>query len=133
MVVKTLLGSSELAFLIRQIDEYIQVMEVLIRKPPLWIPENSHWRGISGKSCLSANRPNVGERAFPNSLATPRSAGIDDGVPRLGQLLQCGRSLVSQLVLTPARLCSMPSACVTSRNIQNSFAERGATNSRSRR
>src|SRR5215472_56621 len=104
MVVKTPLDSRELAFLIRQIDEDIQVMEVLIRKTPLWIPENSHWRGISGKSCLSANRPNVGERAFPNSLARRRSAGIDDGVPRLGQLPQCGRSLVPQLVLTPARL-----------------------------
>ena len=34
MVVKTLLDSRELAFLIRQIDEYIQVMEVLIRKTP---------------------------------------------------------------------------------------------------
>ena len=34
MVVKTLLDSSELAFLIRQIDEYIQVMEVLTRKTP---------------------------------------------------------------------------------------------------
>ena len=32
MVVKTLLDSSELAFLIRQIDEYIQVIEVLIRE-----------------------------------------------------------------------------------------------------
>src|SRR5215813_5024228 len=133
MVVKTLLGSSELALLIRQIDEYIQVMEVLIRKSPLWIPENSHWRGISGKSCLSANTPNVSERAFPKILARRRSAGIDDGVPRLGQLPQCGRWLVPQLLLTPARLCSMPSACVTFRNIQNSFAERGATNSRTRR
>lgn len=34
MVVKTVLDSRELAFLIRQIDEYIQVMEVLIRKTP---------------------------------------------------------------------------------------------------
>jgi hypothetical protein len=34
MVVKTLLDSRELAFLIRQIDEYIQAMEVLIRKTP---------------------------------------------------------------------------------------------------
>ena len=34
MVVKMLLDSRELAFLIRQIDEYIQVMEVLIRKTP---------------------------------------------------------------------------------------------------
>ena len=34
MVVKTLLDSRELAFLIRQMDEYIQVMEVLIRKTP---------------------------------------------------------------------------------------------------
>ena len=34
MVVKTLLDSRELAFLIRQIDEYIQVIEVLIRKTP---------------------------------------------------------------------------------------------------
>ena len=34
MVVKTLLDARELAFLIRQIDEYIQVMEVLIRKKP---------------------------------------------------------------------------------------------------
>ena len=33
-MVKTLLDSRELAFLIRQIDEYIQVMEVLIRKTP---------------------------------------------------------------------------------------------------
>ena len=32
MVVKTLLDAQ--AFLIRQIDEYIQVMEVLIRKTP---------------------------------------------------------------------------------------------------
>src|SRR5215467_9472193 len=84
MMVKTVLDARELAFLIRQIDEYIQVMEVLIRKTPLWIPENSHCRGISGKSCLSANRPNVGERAFPKSLARRRSAGIDDGVPDLG-------------------------------------------------
>ena len=30
----TVLDSRELAFLIRQIDEYIQVMEVLIRKTP---------------------------------------------------------------------------------------------------
>ena len=35
MVVKTLLDSRELAFLIRQIDEYIQVMEVLIARRPL--------------------------------------------------------------------------------------------------
>ena len=34
MVVKTVLDSRELAFLIRQIDEYIQVMEVLISKTP---------------------------------------------------------------------------------------------------
>ena len=34
MVVKTVLDSRELAFLIRQIDEYIQVTEVLIRKMP---------------------------------------------------------------------------------------------------
>ena len=33
-MVKTVLDSRELAFLIRQIDEYIQVMEVLIRKTP---------------------------------------------------------------------------------------------------
>src|SRR5262249_42732972 len=111
MVVKTVLDSHELAFLIRQIDEYIQVMEVLIRKTP---PENWHGRGISGKSCLSANRPSMGERAIPKGLARRRSAGIDDGVPRLGQVPQCGCSLVPQLVLTPARLCSMPSACVTS-------------------
>src|SRR5215468_647752 len=133
MVVKTLLDARELAFLIRQIDEYIQVMEVLIRKTLALDTGELALGGISGKSCLSANRPNVGERAFPKSLARRRSAGIDDGVPRLGQLPQGGRSLVPQLVLTPARLCSMPSACVTSRNIQNSFAERGATNSRSRR
>jgi hypothetical protein len=31
-VVKTALDSRELTFLIRQIDEYIQVMEVMIRK-----------------------------------------------------------------------------------------------------
>src|SRR5262245_50502009 len=131
MVVKTLLDAQ--AFLIRQIDEYIQVMEVLIRKTPALDTGELALGGISGKSCLSANRPNVGERAFPKSLARRRSAGIDDGVPPLGQLPQCGRSLVPQLALTPARLCSMPSACVTSRNIQNSFAARGATNSRSRR
>jgi len=34
MVVKTFLDSRELAFLTRQIDEYIHVMEVLIRKTP---------------------------------------------------------------------------------------------------
>ena len=34
MVVKTALDSREQAFLICQIDEYIQVMEVLIRKTP---------------------------------------------------------------------------------------------------
>src|SRR5215831_8434358 len=133
MVVKSLLDSRELAFLIPQIDEYIRVMEVLIRKTRFGYRRTRIWRGISGKSCLSANRPNVGERAFPKSLAKRRSAGIDDGVPRLGQLPQCGRSPVPQLVLTPARLCSMPNACVTSRNIQNSFAEHGATNFRSRR
>ena len=33
-MVKTVLDSRELAFLIRQIDEYIQVMEVLISKTP---------------------------------------------------------------------------------------------------
>jgi hypothetical protein len=33
-VFKTILDSRELAFLIRQIDEYIQVMEVMIRKTP---------------------------------------------------------------------------------------------------
>src|SRR5215471_12722022 len=133
MVAKTLLDSRELAFLIRQIDEYIQVMEVLIRKTPaLDTGELALARNLQ-KSCLSANRLNVAERALPKGLARRRSAGIDDGVPRLGQVPQCGRSLVLQLVSTPARLCSMPSACVTSRNIQNSFAERGATNSRSRR
>ena len=31
---KTILDSRELAFLIRQIDEYIQVMELMIRKTP---------------------------------------------------------------------------------------------------
>ena len=31
---KTILDARELAFLIRQIDEYIQVMEVMIRKTP---------------------------------------------------------------------------------------------------
>ena len=31
---KTILDARELAFLIRQIDEYIQVMEVIIRKTP---------------------------------------------------------------------------------------------------
>ena len=31
---KTVLDSGELAFLIRQIDEYIQVMEFMIRKTP---------------------------------------------------------------------------------------------------
>src|SRR5215467_13440173 len=69
---------------------------------PRWLecilPENSHWRGISGKSCLSPNRPNVGQRAFRNSLARRRSAGTDDGVPPLGKLPQCDRSLVPQLV-----------------------------------
>ena len=133
MVVKTLLDSRELAFLIRQIDEYSQVMEILIRKKPALDAGGLHWRGISGKSCLPANRPSVGERALPKSLARRRSADIDDGVPQLGQVPQCGRSLVPQLILTPARLRSMPSACVTSRNIQNSFAERGATNSHCRR
>jgi len=34
MVFKTALDSRELAFLLRQIDEYIRVMEVLIRKTP---------------------------------------------------------------------------------------------------
>jgi hypothetical protein len=34
MVVKTVLDSRELAFLIRQIDEYLRVMKVLIRKTP---------------------------------------------------------------------------------------------------
>src|SRR5215831_18688865 len=132
MVVETVLDSRERAFLIRQIDEYIQVMEVLIRKKPaldtgeLALARNLRKKLLVGKQ---AER----ERAFPKSLARRRSAGIDDGVPRLGQLPQCGRSLVPQLILTPARLCSMPSACVTSRNIQNSFAERAATNSRSRR
>ena len=33
-MVRTVLDSREPAFLIRQIDEYIQVMEVLIRKTP---------------------------------------------------------------------------------------------------
>jgi len=33
-VFKTILDSRELAFLIRQIDEFIQVMEVMIRKTP---------------------------------------------------------------------------------------------------
>jgi hypothetical protein len=33
-VVNTDLDSRELAFLIRQIDEYIQVMELMIRKTP---------------------------------------------------------------------------------------------------
>jgi hypothetical protein len=33
-VAKTALDSRELTFLIRQIDEYIQVMEVMIRKTP---------------------------------------------------------------------------------------------------
>ena len=33
-MVKTVLDSRERAFLIRQIDEYIQVMEILIRKTP---------------------------------------------------------------------------------------------------
>jgi hypothetical protein len=33
-VFKTVLDSGELAFLIRQIDEYIQVMEFMIRKTP---------------------------------------------------------------------------------------------------
>src|SRR5215472_269295 len=99
MVVKTLLDAR--AFLIRQIDEYIQVMEILIRKTPaLDTGELALARNLK-KSCLSANRPNVGERAFPKSLARRRSAGIDDGVPRLGQLPQCGRSLGPQLLLTP--------------------------------
>src|SRR5215472_13471199 len=133
MVVKTLLDSRELAFLIRQIEEYIQVMELLIRKTPALDTGELALAMNLRKSCLSANRPTVGERALPKSLARRRSAGIGDGVFRLGQPPQCGRSLVPQLVLTLARLCSMPSACVTSRNIQNSFAERGATNSRSRR
>ena len=31
---KTVLDSGELAFLIRQIDEYIQVMEIMVRKTP---------------------------------------------------------------------------------------------------
>jgi hypothetical protein len=33
-VFKTVLDSGELAFLIRQIDEYIRVMEFMIRKTP---------------------------------------------------------------------------------------------------
>ena len=133
MVVKTVLDSRELAFLIRQIDEYIQVMEVLIRKTPaLDTGELALARNLK-KELLVGKQAGLGERALPKSLARRRSAGIDDGVPRLGQVPQCGRSLVPQRVLAPARLCSMPSACVTSRNIQNSFAECGATSSRSRR
>ena len=44
MVVKTLPDSRELAFLIRQIDEYIQVMEVLIRKTPALDTGELAWR-----------------------------------------------------------------------------------------
>src|SRR5215471_748583 len=63
MVVKTLLDSRELAFLIRQIDEYIQVMESSARRP-LWIPANSHWRGISGKAaCRQTGRTWAKERS----------------------------------------------------------------------
>src|SRR5215471_6739017 len=133
MVVKTLLDSRELAFLIRQMDEYIQVMEVLIRKTPaLDTGELALARNLR-KKLLVGKQAERGRKSVTKGLARRRSAGIDDGVPRLGQVPQCGRSLVPQLVSTPARLGSMPSACVTSRNIQNSFAERGARNSRSRR
>src|SRR5262245_26042191 len=108
-------------------------MEVLIRKKPaLDTGELALARNLR-KKLLVGKQAERGRKSVLKSLARRRSAGIDDGVPRLGQLPQCGRSLVPQLVLTPARLCSMPNACVTSRNIQNSFAERGAMNSRSRR
>ena len=56
---KTVLDSRELAFLIRQIDEYIHVMEFLIRKPPaldtgeLALARNLRTKLIVGKQAES--------------------------------------------------------------------------------
>src|SRR5215831_3845852 len=114
--------------------KYIQVMAVLIRETPaldtgeLEIGEESQEKA----ACRQTGRPWAKERSQRFWLGGAALVSMME-FPQLGQLPQCGRSLVPQLVLTLARLCSMPSACVTSRNIQNSFAERGATNSHCRR
>jgi hypothetical protein len=58
-VVKTALDSRELAFLIRQIDEYIQAMEVMIRTAPaldtgeLALARNLRTKLIVGKQAES--------------------------------------------------------------------------------
>jgi hypothetical protein len=58
-VVKTALDSRELTFLIRQIDEYIQVMEVMIRTTPaldngeLALARNLRTKLIVGKQAES--------------------------------------------------------------------------------
>src|SRR5215831_2081554 len=94
MVVKTLLDSRELAFLIRQIDEYIQVMEVLIRKTPALDTGELALARTLRKKLIVGEQAERGRKSVPKELARRRSAGIDDGVPRLGQLPQCDRSLV---------------------------------------
>src|SRR5262249_16358255 len=73
MVVKTLLDSRELAFLIPQIDEYIQVMEVLIRKTPAL---------DTGELALARNLRKkllVGKQAERGRKSVPKESGFVAG------------------------------------------------------
>src|SRR5437763_1489247 len=62
------LDSRELKFLIRQIDEYIQVTEFMIRKTAALIIENSRWPETSGRSLVQANRRTSAEEHCQNRL-----------------------------------------------------------------
>jgi hypothetical protein len=69
-MVKTLLDSRELAFLIRQIDEYIQVMEVLIARRPLCLD--------TGELALARNLRKkllVGKQAERERKSVPKQSG----------------------------------------------------------
>src|SRR4029434_5938027 len=108
-------------------------MKVMIRTTPALDNGELAWARNLRTKLIVLKQPNRGEGALPKSLARRHNAGIDDGVPQLGQVPQCGRSRVPQPASVRARLSSVPSACVISPNIQHSFAECGATRSRSRR
>ncbi len=84
----TTLDLRELEFLIRQIDEYIRVMELMIRKTPA-LDQRELALARKLKTKLSrANRANIGGRTLRPSPARRRVAGIDDEVRLPQEFLQ---------------------------------------------
>jgi hypothetical protein len=68
-VFKAVLDSGELAFLVRQLDEYIQVMEFMIRKTPAL--DNNELASASNLQ----TKLSVGKRAEPGQKNITKKSG----------------------------------------------------------